>query len=114
MCDGQFVANSADRGKLGGEDLASAYDLAAIRWQSSSRWQPSAPKGILPHPPAISAWDSFDTSPSRSLEKHCQRPHAVESEGGRPWNNFAWNPFPSHRMVVCPYVMIVIFVKYIE
>ena len=82
MCDGQFWANCADRGKLGGDDLASSDDLAHIgnRARRKKFYRP---------PPAISAWDSFDTSPSRSLEKHCQRPHAVEAEGGSPWNNFA-------------------------
>ena len=52
----------------------------------SQPWQSSAPKGILPHPPSISAWDSFDTSSSHPREKYCQWPHAFESDGGRPWN----------------------------
>ena len=107
MCDGRFVANCADRGKLGGDDLASSDDLAPIG--NLAHW-----KKFYHTRGCLFTGSPIDTLPSRSLEKHCQWPHAVESDGGRPWNNFAGCPFPSHRMVVCPYVMIVIFVKYIE
>ena len=79
MCDGQFVANSVYYCKLVGDDLAAADDLA-------DHGNRARRKKVLPHPPAISAWDSFDISSSRSLEKYCQWPHAVEAEGGRPWN----------------------------
>ena len=64
---------------MGANDLAASDDLAAIGNRARM-------KKFYHTPPAISAWDSFDTSSSHPREKYCQFPHAVESEGGSPWN----------------------------
>ena len=81
------MANCADRGKLGGDDLEAVDDLAAVD-NRARRKKFYHTRGCL------FTGSPIDTLTSRSLEKHCQRPHAVEAEGGSPWNNFAGNPFP--------------------
>ena len=37
MCDGQFVANSADRGKFGGDDRAACDDLADVATERAGK-----------------------------------------------------------------------------
>ena len=37
MCDGQFWANCADRGKSGGDDLAAADDLADLATERAGK-----------------------------------------------------------------------------
>ena len=37
MCDGQFWANCADRGKLGGDDLAAVDDLADLATERAGK-----------------------------------------------------------------------------
>ena len=53
MCDGQFWANCADRCKLGGDDLAAAYDLADLATERAGK-SFTTPGGVfLPGPPLI-------------------------------------------------------------
>ena len=53
MCDGQFWANCADRGKLGGDDLAAAYDLADLATERAGK-SFTTPGGVfLPGPPLM-------------------------------------------------------------
>ena len=103
MCDGRFAANSEDCGKVGADDLAASDDLAAVGNRSRQ-------KKFYHTRGCLFTGSPIDTLPSRSRGKFCQWSHAVESEGGRPWN--MPEPLPFAR-VVCP-VMIVMFVRCIE
>ena len=53
MCDGQFWANCADRGKLGGDDLAAVDNLADMATERDGK-SFTTPGGVfLPGPPLI-------------------------------------------------------------
>ena len=53
MCDGQFLANCADRGKLGGDDLDAGDDLADLATERDGK-SFTTPGGVfLPGPPLI-------------------------------------------------------------
>ena len=82
------MANSADCGKVFADDLAATDDLVD-HGNRSRRKKFYHTRGCL------FTGSPIDILPSRSLEKFCQLPHAVESEGGRPRNMPEPLPFAS-------------------